>query len=156
MRPLQAEASLPEMVEWAENLIAAREPDFIIGDNYLRRWWVIPRNPLMNVYLHEINHSDDDRALHDHPWVNTSILLRGDYIEHTPKGAIHRVAGEIVNREAGAAHRLEVEDNAKVLSLFITGAIVREWGFHCPNGWKHWKDYVASHPGQVGRGCGEQ
>ena len=45
-----------------------RAPDFVIGADYLRRWWVIPRNDSQNVYLHDIRKSDDDRALHDHPW----------------------------------------------------------------------------------------
>jgi hypothetical protein len=50
----------------------------------MRRWWVIPRNKFFNIYLHHFLHSDDDRALHDHPWWNVSILLRsGSYVEHT-------------------------------------------------------------------------
>ena len=27
-------------------------------------------------------------------------------------------------------------------SLFITGPVIREWGFHCPNGWRHWKQFT--------------
>ena len=28
--------------------------------------------------------------------------------------------------------------------------------FHCPQGWRHWRDFVDEHDtGQVGRGCGE-
>ena len=65
-------------------VMARREPDFIIGDNYLRRWWLIPRNRWLNVYLHEFRASDDDRALHDHPWASCSIILRGEYFEHLP------------------------------------------------------------------------
>ena len=52
------------------NVARRREPDFIIGDDhdpYLKRWWLIPRNPLVNVYLHQILRSDEDRALHDTP-----------------------------------------------------------------------------------------
>jgi hypothetical protein len=59
-----------------------RDPDFVIGRAgrpYLRRWWVIPRNRWFNIYLQEILQDDDDRALHDHPWVNCSIILRGSY-----------------------------------------------------------------------------
>ena len=64
------------------NNIMRRPPDFIIGEPanpYLIRWWVIPRNRWFNIYLHEIRRSDDDRALHDHPWLNCSILLHGGY-----------------------------------------------------------------------------
>jgi len=61
-----------------------RPPDFVIGPSempYLRRWWIIPRNRFFNIYLHQFLHSDDDRALHDHMYINLSILLRGRYIE---------------------------------------------------------------------------
>src|SRR5262245_55579519 len=63
-----------------------RAPDVIIGregDDYLRRWYVIPRNRIFNVYMHQFIRSDDDRALHDHPWWNLSFLLNGRYVEHT-------------------------------------------------------------------------
>ena len=64
-----------------------REPDVIIGGAerpYLLRWWVIPRNSYFNIYLHKFLRSDDDRALHDHPWASCSILLTGDYLEEVP------------------------------------------------------------------------
>lgn len=148
---------LDGLILWAEKIIESRPPDFIIGDNYLRRWWVIPRNKLWNVYLHEINLSDDERAFHDHPWENVSILLRGSYIEHTPEGVFSRQAGEIIRRPAEALHRLEVEPGAQVLSLFVTGPVVREWGFDCPQGWRHWKEFTAYEhdgtSGKIGRGC---
>lgn len=148
-------ATLADMQEWANGLMA-REPDFIIGDNYMRRWWVIPRNAFCNVYLHDILHSDDDRAMHDHPWANTSFLLFGSYIEHTPDGVFTRVAGQVIERAAEALHRLEVIPGQRAVSLFMTGPAVRDWGFACPKGWVHWRDFVDSRDsGKIGRGCGE-
>lgn len=147
---------LSGMVDWANRLMASREPDFIIGDNYLRRWWVIPRNSGCNVYLHEILHSDDDRALHDHPWSNTSFILEGGYIEITPEGRFERKAGDILHRPATAQHRLEVPDGGRALTLFMTGAVERTWGFHCPKGFVPWFDFVDdADKGKTGRGCGE-
>jgi hypothetical protein len=136
-----------------------REPDFCIGgweQPYIRRWWLIPRNRWFNVYLHQILRSDDDRALHDHPWLNCSILLRGWYREKLPgdRMKIRRAGRSIVFRRAVSAHRLEVE--APCWSLFITGPIIRSWGFHCPKGWVHWRDFTSpDDTGQIGRGCGE-
>ena len=142
-----------DMAAWARARMQ-RAPDFVIGDDYLRRWWLIPRNEGCNVYLHEILHSDDDRALHDHPWDNTSMLLIGSYIEHTPEGVFDRAAGSIVTRKATDAHRLEIPEGGRAVSLFITGPKLREWGFHCPNGWRHWREFVDERDsGQVGRGC---
>lgn len=147
-------------MRWWEKIAAARVPDFIIGGHaqpYLRRWWIIPRNRFFKVYLHQFLRSDDDRALHDHPWVNCSILLAGEYTEETIlSGGIHkrviRRAGTIKFRPARAAHRIELHAGP-CWTLFITGPIVRQWGFHCPQGWRPWKEFVADDPGQIGRGC---
>lgn len=141
-----------------------REPDFIIGKDspggaYLKRWWVIPRNRWFNIYLHQILRDDDDRALHDHPWWNVSLILRGGYFECTP-GPDHdrpcrrwRGAGSVTFRRARSAHRLEVHKRP-AWTLFITGPRLREWGFYCPKGWVLWKDFVSPDDhGSVGPGC---
>lgn len=142
-----------------------REPDFIVGGRrnpYLRRWWLLPRNRFFNVYLHQFLRSDEDRALHDHPWVNLSILLRGRYVEHTiAAGGVHRRverrAGDIKLRAARSAHRLEIAPGETCWTLFITGPVVRQWGFHCASGWVHWRVFTNPADGgaTVGRGCGE-
>jgi hypothetical protein len=140
-------------------------PDVIIGghdDPYMLRWHLIPRNPLFNIYLHQFLRSDDDRALHDHPWSNVSILLEGTYTEHRiEQGGIHtrtiREAGDVVVRLSGrVAHRIELHAG-RCVTLFITGPRYRSWGFHCPTaGWVHWRDFTAAHdPGAIGPGCGD-
>jgi hypothetical protein len=150
----------------AERLISRitrRAPDVIIGsafNPYLIRWWVIPRNRFFNVYLHRFMRSDDDRALHDHPWTNLSILLRGTYTEHTiDAGGINvrteRHAGQWKLRLFGSfAHRIELT-HGECWTLFITGPRYRHWGFHCPSGgWVHWQRFTAAdNPGEVGKGC---
>lgn len=131
-----------------------RPPDVLIGGRenpYMRRWWIIPRNPIFNVYLHEFLRSDDDRALHDHPWINMSILLEGPgYDEIVPVQrfgfrptyrTIARHVGDIVIRLATSAHRIALltDETGKpraVWSLFITGPRLRTWGFLCPQGWR--------------------
>jgi hypothetical protein len=142
-------------VKW--NWRIPRKPDFIIGPHdapYLHRWWVIPRNRWFNIYLHQILASDDDRALHDHPWVNCSIILKGGYVEITPTGSKVRRRFLPVLRRAIAAHRLVIKAGKPCWSLFITGPIIRQWGFHCPKGWRIWTEFVnARDSGQIGRGC---
>ncbi len=152
---------------WARAVLAVlrrlvadrREPNIRIGggDVYLERWHVIPRNRWFNVYLHRFLRSDDDRALHDHPWVNLSVLLRGAYLEHRPGGdapALRR-AGAMVLRGPATAHRIELIEERPVWTLFLTGPKVREWGFHCPAGWRHWAVFTNAADGgaTVGRGC---
>lgn len=145
--------------------ISARPPDLVIGGKerpYLRRWFVVPRNALCNVYLHQFLRSDDDRALHDHPWANCSIVLRGEYTEHTiDAGGIHRHAilrtGALRWRRSGRmAHRIELHAGV-CWTLFLTGPRYREWGFHCAErGWVHWQRFTAaSDPGAIGKGCDE-
>ena len=148
-------ATLGQMQEWARSIMS-RAPDFVIGDDYLRRWWIVPRNPWCNVYLHQVRKSDDDRALHDHPWANRSLVISGGYIEHTPEGVFTRLAGDVIDRPAEALHRLEVLPRSQAVTLFMTGPKVREWGFACPQGWRHWRDFAdPDDPGKPGRGCGE-
>lgn len=150
--------------------ILPRRPDFIIGTGsangeYLHRWWIVPRNKWFNFYLHKIIRSDDDRALHDHPWWNLSVILAGGYYEIVPRDPgsfdaasaghrrVWRAPGSIVLRPARAAHRLEVGPKP-CWSLFVTGPRVRNWGFHCPKGWVHWERFVnPSDTGRVGPGC---
>lgn len=147
-------ADLAGMNDWARGIMASRPPDFVVGADYLRRWWVLPRNEFANVYLHEFRRSDDDRALHDHPWASTSVILHGQYIEHTPEGQFLRQAGDVISRPAEALHRVELIDDQPAITIFITGPKVREWGFACPQGWRHWTEFVdARDSGQVGRGC---
>lgn len=140
-------------------VVSRRGPDYEVGgsaDPYMRRWWLIPRNRWFNVYLHCFKRSDDPRALHDHPYWNISFLIHGSYIEHMTTGISERVAGDVVFRKAATAHRIEI-NNGDCWSIFITGRRVREWGFHCPKGWVHWKFFTkATDGGQtIGRGCGE-
>lgn len=149
-------ASTDDLAAWADGVMQ-RGPDFVIGEPvYLRRWWIVPRNEMQNVYLHHGLRDDDDRALHDHPWPNQSLLIRGSYREITPHGIFVREPGSLITRAATDAHRLELVDGEPFVSLFFTGPKVRDWGFHCPNGWVHWRDFTAGDNGElVGRGCGE-
>lgn len=152
-----------------------RAPDKVIGggaDPYLRRWYLLPRNPLLNIYLHHFLRDDDPRALHDHPWPNLSLLLRGCYWEvcfaQSPgRGMVlpalierFRVPFRPVLRRPRTAHRIRLMRNERnqpipCWSLFLTGPRLREWGFWCPLGrWVHWRSFTAGPRGEtVGRGC---
>ena len=137
------------------------------GGAYLRRWWLIPRNRVFNIYLHQFLRDDDDRALHDHPWCWLSFLLDGAYIEHTiAAGGVHRRR----RRETGSlkisgprrAHRIELvrltgspSTTMECWTVFITGPRLRDWGFHCAErGWVPWQRFTAEgKPGEIGPGC---
>ena len=122
-----------------------RKPDFIIGGSedsegsegyseiYLMRWWVIPRNRFFNIYFHRFMRSDEDRALHDHPWPSMSIILDGGYWEHMQgrEEPVWREQGQISVRSGSALHRVELDpigfgDSREAWTLFITGPKYRE------------------------------
>jgi hypothetical protein len=116
------------------------------------RWWIIPRNDWFNIYLHLWLQSDQDETLHDHMYDNVSIVLEGKYYEEfrDEKFSV-RKAGDVVMRRAATPHRVHVPDKRLVVSLFVTGRRYREWGFHCPQGWIHWQNFILSDGGH--RGC---
>ena len=144
-----------------------RKPDFIIGDPddpYLLRWWIIPRNRFFNIYLHKFLRSDND-VPHDHPWWSLLIALWG-YAEEEVFNSWecrekHIRWGNIVVRSPRHRHRMIIYE--PFWTLFITGPVVREWGFWCndvpiPDArfWRfvHWKAFTKPEAkGQIGRGC---
>lgn len=155
-------------------------PDLRVGEEYLQRWWLAkitdqhdyerlgPLGPLTtptheyNLYLHRVTGSDDDRAYHDHPWPNVSLILQGRYIEHTPVGDFWREPGDTVYRNAEDLHWLELVGDEPVWSMFLTGRKIRDWGFRCDDGrWIYWKDFCGFSPDdpdwwkRKGPGCGE-
>lgn len=127
-------------------------PDFVIGDDYLQRWFVTPwagrykdlERPTRwqrfvrsapVVYLHRILTSDDDRALHDHPAASMTIVLMGSYFEHVPVdrdkpwGATRRLLrreGDVVFRWARRPHRIELPPSGDpCMTLFVFGFRLR-------------------------------
>jgi len=137
-----------------------RPPDRVVGDSqspYLRRWFLVPQNKFLNIYLHHFLQSDDDGALHDHPWCNVSVLLRGMYAEHTDRSSgmpeVLREGSIKVRASGKNAHRVELVDG-DCWTLFITGPKYRKWGFHCRSGWIPWNQYLApSKSGKGDEGC---
>lgn len=153
------------MWRWLRRLFSGK-PHFYIGgpqNPYLLRWFIIPRNPWFNIYLHKFCRDDDDRALHDHPWWFISIMVKGRYTEilaqdeHGGRGSVRSAPG-IAFRRAQHRHRvvLDSKDGKAVpcWTLVITGRKAREWGFWCPKGFVHWKEFAAQNDeGNIGRGC---
>ena len=148
----------------AAGIIATCKPNLEIrhenDETYLRRWWLIKDGEAsMNIYLHRMLLSDDERALHDHPWPSISFMLSGWLTEiyQDPHGTEkERVIepGALVIRGAEFAHRLVIPPGKPVETLFITAPKIREWGFLCPQGWISHKRFTdPNDPGRIGAGC---
>ena len=145
-----------------------RKPDLIIGprDNPQTLRWHIFRWRGWQLSLHKWLRSDDDRALHDHSGHNLSLVLTGGYWEVTRAGddrPVERFRWPLVPyfRRAELPHRIILaSDGRPAWSLWLRWPPTREWGFHCPKGWRHWREYTASREdyyktqiSEVGPGC---
>ena len=115
------------------------KPDFQIP-GYLNRWHLIPRNKWFNVYLHQFIGPDPSAAWHDHPWWNLTIKLRGDYVE-TGNGVRRMLDERVILRRPTSAHKI-VDIDAPCWTLFITGPVVRNWGFWVNGEWVKHTDYL--------------
>ena len=131
-------------------------PDVTIapeGTPYLYRWYMQPNDKAQsNEMFHIQIASDPERPLHDHPWDNVSVILAGKYDEilnicpdqmKVPI-TVRRNKGDIVLRYAYYAHRLVLpEGTPYVMTRFVTGPKLRDWGFWYPDGWHHNEQHVA-------------
>lgn len=142
--------ALHKFILW---IIDGRDCDMVVDKDYMTRWHIIPRNPILNIYYHVFTGSDGP-TMHDHPWASVSIILDGMYHEQTPDGYCIRKTGDVNYRSAKQLHRIGV--NKPVETLFITGPRFRQWGFECLSGWVHHKEYLARRgPERHASGCGE-
>ena len=118
------------------------------GRPYLRRWAILPKNPIFNIYLHHFVGSDK-RMVHDHPWISLSKMLTGSvrevyYVNSRGKTYVRsRVVkeGEWTYRSSRFLHYVlqnnkTGERTPPVWTLFFTGPRIRTWGFETPSGWK--------------------
>lgn len=160
-----------KLLLWHIYTTTMRERDIRIPTNpdipaYMLRWWKIKRNAYFNIYFHRVFRSDDDTALHDHPWWSFSIVLEGGYYEHRIlDGGISTKKwygpGSILFRRSGSqAHRLQLDTEPwpnplvpdewatkPARTIFITGPVLRRWGFHHTEQWVDaydWDDYQAA------------
>lgn len=115
------------------------------NEPYLTRYYLFLRDRKwfpFNIFVHNFHKSDPD-DLHDHPWPFITIILKGGYWEHTPKGKFWRGAGTINWAGSKSLHRVELEPGVDTWTLFIPGPTVREWGFIDKGIWKRHDQYLA-------------
>lgn len=167
----------PSTAPWFKTLISGQPHQRIQNYNlepYLDRWYIIPRNRKINVYLHHFLHSDDDRAIHDHPWWFISIILKGSYTEQiededgdeayiSRHSIFNRLGGGVAFRPALHRHRVILDNStpgSPILkdkpcwTLIITGPNSRTWGFWCSTNQKKTDRFIPWNEFGPG-GCGE-
>lgn len=128
------------------------------------RWYVWPRNPVLNCYLHRFL-KDDGQDLHTHRMWNISFILQGDYFEERflwrPRAGQPLPPTKLVPvpqrrpliRRAWTPHRVILKKDAEgkpipIWSLFIGFPQFWNWGFWCPSGrWVDQKIYLRTKSG---------
>jgi hypothetical protein len=130
-----------------KNVISANSP---LGPLLIR--YIIFRIPQFGIYIHKLCRDDNDRALHDHPWPFTSIILKGGYFEHTERWLEtdppinieefqYYSAGSILRRPAEWRHRFALTAYPTWTLVFV-GRRCRKWGFWVDGvNWCWWRKY---------------
>jgi hypothetical protein len=127
-----------------ENWSPERATRIGTGEIALAERVIIKKTPEGCIYLHRWQRSDPD-DLHDHPWPSCTLVLAGGFWEVTEAGRFWRDPGYVGFRSALDRHRIEIDLDAsggvQPVSLFLTGPIEREWGFHTSGGFIIGREY---------------
>lgn len=115
----------------------------ITDSEYITRLHLI-KTPWFSVCLHWINKPDPEPFLHDHPVSFLSLILSGGYSEDRYVNGVRAIRKcnwyNLVKASPYDQHTI-VSVKPNTLTLAIMGPKVREWGFHVPGDWIHWKAY---------------
>lgn len=151
------------MNKLVSKLLSSAHPYCNIGqgpETYMERWWLkmwTAEDPI-SIRLHYIRRSDTDRAMHDHPWATTSIILDGHFVEVTPEDQKQEPAkdrtnykmiryeqGSVISRKPTDRHRLIVPPGG-VWTMFFMGAYEQMWGFYDMDLNKKvpWREYLGN------------
>ena len=107
--------------------------------------YFIFRSKYIGVFIHRLLRSDV-RTMHDHPWTFISIILTGEYTEHTLSKHINNLEVKkvykrfsILYRPAKWIHRLEMDK--PMWTLVIRFKRTKPWEFFSKTGFVNWKEY---------------
>jgi hypothetical protein len=112
---------------------------------YITRLHLV-KTPLGALMVHFINGPDPEPHLHDHPVTFLSFIVRGWYAEMRQKPGWYEPRFEIrtifnwIRAIKNDRHKIIMVAD-KTVTFCLVGHKTREWGFHTPEGWVHWKDY---------------
>lgn len=152
-----------------QHLLEQARPYSTLGDPadiYMERFWLkeFSKGRPLSMRLHHIRRSDSDRAFHDHPWENISIILSGEMTEVVPLDQSQscmldqtkysrfiRRPGDVIARKATDRHRLIIPEGSSVYTLFIMGAYEQQWGFYDVHFGRKipWREYLGLKPGDL-------
>ena len=134
-----------KFLNWLDKLGRKRViMDRFENEPYLTRYYLFLKDRKwfpFNVFLHNFHKGDLD-DLHDHPWPYLTIIIRGGYWEHTPRGRFWRAPGHIRISTPSSLHRIELERGVDTWTVFVPGPKIREWGFIREGKWVQNEEYL--------------
>jgi len=134
-----------KFLNWLDSLGRKRViMDRYENEPYLTRYYLFLKDRKwfpFNVFLHNFHKGDLD-DLHDHPWPYFTFILSGGYWETTVEGRFWRGPGHFRFCSPRSLHRIELEPNTNVWTLFIPGPHIREWGFIRNGEWVQHEQYL--------------
>ena len=127
---------------------------------YLHRWYLF-RTRRVACFIHKFIRSDEDRALHDHPWDFLVIPIWRGYIEHSDRPitppwfranpmhpdnrvAVIRRIWPLISarfRRGEYRHRVELVGGRPAWSIFFRFSERRTWGFWPREGFTDWNKW---------------
>jgi hypothetical protein len=110
-----------------------------VDSEYITRLHFL-KTPWFAICLHWLSKPDPEPYDHDHPVTFLSIILRGYYTEQREGVIKGRRLFNWVRAGKGDKHTI-THVAPGTLTVALMGPKTREWGFHTPQGWVHWKDY---------------
>lgn len=92
---------------------------------------LFPQNRWFNITINQILDRPEwyKGVLHNHPWFNISLVLKGGYWEKTEEGVKCYGPGSIIFRSANKYHCIWIKENQEAWTLFITGPITKSFDF---------------------------
>jgi hypothetical protein len=110
-----------------------------VPTGYITRLHVV-KTPWFALCVHWLNHPDPEPWQHDHPVTFLSVILRGGYIEARKDQARRHRWFNFIRASKDDPHTIAYVEPGTVTLCFM-GPKTREWGYHTPFGWMHWKLY---------------
>lgn len=110
------------------------------GSLYLKRVYLTAHR-----YLHHIAQADQDRHMHNHPWISArSRILTGGYLEERQAWfetfTLWRGPGDVVELDSTTYHRIALVKPG-TWTLFTHGPRCASWGFDVDGTHVDWKTY---------------
>jgi len=114
-----------------------------VDSEYITRLHLF-KTPWCALCVHWLNKPDPEPYLHDHPVSFLSIILFGGYWEKRFVGDENRSGYRGIFNYVRASDKDRhsiVRMKPGTVTLAFMGPKTREWGYHTPDGWVHWKAY---------------